>query len=55
MNRKLVFALFASIFFPAQANSKAPVAPLLPQYKQECAACHLAYPAGMLPAKSWAD
>lgn len=27
--------------------------PLLPQYKQECAACHVAYPPGMLPAASW--
>lgn len=27
--------------------------PLLPAYKQECAACHLAYPPGMLPAASW--
>lgn len=27
--------------------------PLLPQYKQECAACHLAYPPGMLPPASW--
>ena len=27
--------------------------PLLPKYKQECAACHLAYPPGMLPAASW--
>lgn len=27
--------------------------PLLPQYRQECAACHLAYPPGMLPAASW--
>jgi mono/diheme cytochrome c family protein len=25
----------------------------LPIYKQECAACHIAYPAGMLPAGSW--
>lgn len=25
----------------------------LPLYKQECAACHMAYPAGMLPAASW--
>ena len=54
MNRKLVFALFACIFFPALADSKDPVVPLLPKYQQECAACHLAYPAGMLPAKSWA-
>jgi cytochrome c peroxidase len=27
--------------------------PLLPQYKQECAACHVAYPPGLLPAASW--
>lgn len=27
--------------------------PMLPQYKQECAACHTAYPPGMLPASSW--
>ena len=26
---------------------------MLPQYRQECAACHLAYPPGMLPARSW--
>lgn len=27
--------------------------PTLPQYQQECAACHMAYPPGMLPAASW--
>ena len=27
--------------------------PLLPKYQQECAACHLAYPSGLLPASSW--
>lgn len=26
---------------------------LLPKYRQECAACHIAYPPGMLPAASW--
>ncbi len=25
----------------------------LPTYKQECAACHMAYPAGFLPSESW--
>lgn len=25
----------------------------LPKYQQECAACHMAYPSGMLPAASW--
>lgn len=27
--------------------------PLLPKYVQECAACHVAYPAGFMPAASW--
>lgn len=27
--------------------------PMLPKYQQECAACHIAYPPGMLPAVSW--
>lgn len=27
--------------------------PLLPTYQQECAACHVPYPPGMLPAASW--
>jgi hypothetical protein len=26
---------------------------LLPKYKQECAACHVAFPPGMLPPESW--
>lgn len=27
--------------------------PVLPTYTQECAACHIAYPPGLLPARSW--
>ena len=34
------------------AASSAGAAPLA-KYHQECAACHIAYPAGMLPAASW--
>ena len=26
----------------------------LPKYQAECAACHVAYPPGLLPAQSWA-
>ncbi len=37
----------------ADGDRSRPVLPLLPVYKQECAACHLAYPPGMLPAASW--
>lgn len=28
--------------------------PTLPQYQAECSACHVAFPAGGLPAASWA-
>lgn len=28
-------------------------AKISPKYQQECAACHLAYPPGLLPARSW--
>lgn len=27
--------------------------PLLPQYREECSACHVAYPPRLLPAESW--
>ena len=37
----------------AQADDRAATVPLLPKYQQECAACHVAYPPGMLPAASW--
>lgn len=28
-------------------------APVLPTYREECAACHIAFPPGLLPAASW--
>ena len=37
----------------ADGDRRAPRTPLLPKYQQECAACHVAYPPGMLPAASW--
>jgi mono/diheme cytochrome c family protein len=55
--KQLSFALLAFVSaicaLPAFADSNAATVPLLPTYKQECAACHIAYPAGMLPAGSW--
>jgi Dihaem cytochrome c len=36
----------------AHADNRVGVA-ATPLYKQECAACHLAFPPGMLPASSW--
>ena len=35
------------------ADSKVPAVPPSPKYLAECAACHIAYPVGMLPAPSW--
>lgn len=37
----------------ADDGPRAAQVPLLPSYKAECAACHVAYPPGMLPASSW--
>ena len=40
---------------PAMAsdNGRSLATPVLPLYKHECAACHVAYPPGLLPAASW--
>jgi mono/diheme cytochrome c family protein len=50
------FALLALLAPAAPAHAdgggRAAVA-LLPRYRSECAACHVAYPPGMLPAASW--
>lgn len=37
----------------ADGDKHRPTVPLLPKYQQECSACHLAYPPGLLPAASW--
>ena len=34
-------------------DGRAPATAMLPTYKQECAACHVAFPPGMLPLDSW--
>ena len=49
----LVCALGATAFTTAMADSQRITVPLLPKYQQECAACHIAYVPGMLPAASW--
>jgi cytochrome c553 len=50
-----VAALMSLLLFAgaAQADSDGARGPLLPKYVQECTACHVAYPAGYLPAPSW--
>lgn len=37
----------------SRSYSRRVMTPPLPLYQQECSACHIAYPAGMLPAASW--
>ena len=55
--RRALAGLFAAIAFTdgaaADDGQRASRVPLLPRYQQECAACHVAYPPGMLPAASW--
>ncbi len=46
-------ALCASLVAGAHAESKGNSVPHLSKYQQECAACHLAFPPGMLPVASW--
>lgn len=48
----LAAAVFSASAF-GEREQPASAAPLLPKYRQECAACHIAYPPGMLPADSW--
>ncbi|MEK8050887.1 diheme cytochrome c [Ideonella sp. DXS22W] len=46
----------AALALPGAARadeSRSAAVPLLPAYKQECSACHVAYPPGLLPAASW--
>jgi nitrate/TMAO reductase-like tetraheme cytochrome c subunit len=38
----------------ALADGNGRTIPLLPAYRQECAACHVAYPPTLMPAASWA-
>ncbi len=53
--RALAAAFGVGLFQGAAADDGArrSQVPLLPSYKTECAACHVAYPPGMLPATSW--
>jgi hypothetical protein len=56
--KKVAFcgAIIAAFCLPAvgaHADSGGARVPLLPKYAQECSACHVAYPAGLLPAASW--
>ena len=49
----LAVLLASACLAPAWADSSVQPRTALPIYKQECAACHMAYQPGLLPAKSW--
>lgn len=48
-----VGALAWAVSAQVLADGRLMPAQVPPVYKQECAACHMAYPPGMLPAASW--
>jgi len=50
---QIALALLLSAWATAHADSVGARVPPLPKYQQECAACHMAYPPGLLPAASW--
>jgi hypothetical protein len=52
----MLTALLLLVCAPHRASAdgwRAPRAAAPPAYQQECGACHLAYPPGLLPAESW--
>src|SRR3989338_7631425 len=49
----LALCLAAGAVAAAHADSGGVYVANTPKYQQECAACHLAFPPGMLPAGSW--
>nr|WP_315225096.1 diheme cytochrome c [uncultured Albidiferax sp.] len=52
--RRCALALGAALLScGAWADSRVPMPTPLPKFQQECVACHIAYPPGMLPAASW--
>ena len=49
----LAALLALTVVLPLPAVAASPAAVVSPKYQQECTACHIAYPPGMLPAASW--
>lgn len=45
--------LTAALLAAGAARADLPPQTLLPAYRDECAACHVAYPPALLPAASW--
>lgn len=54
MTRALLASMLTCLSFAAMADSDRLMPSKVPNaYQQECASCHLAYPPGLLPARSW--
>ena len=56
LRRALLLAMVGLASLPAaraEEGARLAQAPALPKYQQECAACHVAFPPGLLPAASW--
>ena len=53
LSRALVATGLALLMPSAFADGVAMPRTVPPTYRQECASCHVAYPPGMLPARSW--
>ena len=53
MARALLLPLALTLLSSTVHADRMPSVPPLPAYQQECAACHLAYAPGFLPAASW--
>ena len=53
--RRALLAACAALLLAtsAQADDRQTPVALLPKVQQECTACHMAYPPGLLPAASW--
>lgn len=49
----VLLAACATAAFASDRHRAEAAQPLTPQYRQECGACHIAYPPGLLPAPSW--
>ena len=54
LRRPLAAALVAALAAPVLADDDEYFPPVTdPLTKEECSACHMAFPAGLLPARSW--
>jgi hypothetical protein len=54
MKRAVLLAAALAPLFAMAGGHRFASTPMPARYRSECAACHVAYPPGLLPANSWA-